>query len=79
LVISLSHTPGRSTISGISRQRKPALRVAFKGLFKGLRDFPLIATAKHRFWARDGWRCLSDLVPIPQIRGRILWTIAMRI
>ncbi len=67
-----THTGAMAPVTFISRQRKPALKVAFRGL----RDFPLVSTGEHRFWTPNGWAELSDLsagdmvgFPVPEIRS----------
>lgn len=54
-----THTGVAAAISFVSRQKKAAKRV----VFKGLRDFPLIATGEHRFWTRRGWADLDRIEP----------------
>lgn len=44
-------------VSFISRQQKLARSV----VMKGMGQTPLVATDEHRFWTRDGWKCLRDI------------------
>jgi len=53
----LTHTGQRALISYISSQSKECLSITFRGLS----NFPLVATPEHKFWTKEGWKALNKL------------------